>query len=652
MKDLVGDKNKNVQYDEHMRNLIIGVGALTLDIFIFIFILFNNEVYTKIKETGKSGMIIYIIVVAAFVVLFVFGIFFVRKFIDIKFLENEKVKKVIFFVMTFGILLILLIAYMKEVEFFGTDSQNYVWHKIPNIISISMMFLISVIFLKYIKNKEHNIINNSVFLIYFVISFITGYSLYMPNYFNADLYHGHAYCNSIYNIMNNVTYSDVFTSIYGHYAIIYRLPLEIMGCTMENVVLLISIIGGISMYFACLTVHNIIHNNSIRIITCISLALPVVGLLTTDYWQVQPHRIIFPSIYMYLTSVFIKSKMTKKKILISYLVSVIAIIWNTETGVICTVAWAGLMVFDCICANKTKIFNIVKTIFLHGIATIGSFLLAYGVVNVYNILLGGEVNSIKTFLFPLFTLTSEIATDLPIILSSYMLEMVLYAVMIGWVLYKYVFSKVEFAENELFDARLSVLLTIIGMGQMTYFMNRSAYYNLYISHFSSILLLLIIIKRGLMCFKKIKFSSVKNLHCYEIMKGTMAGVILSVLAIWATGTIVGGAIRTNTRIDSGFQNYRLISDFAHTIKEVVPEDTYAFGIGVPELYSILGWDTQCYVIDFADMNEWTTEYIVSQVDNESRIFTTKGIYESFELSEFSIVNTFEYNGNIFVYCVK
>ncbi|OYO91059.1 hypothetical protein CG709_12830, partial [Lachnotalea glycerini] len=183
----------------------------------------------------------------------------------------------------------------------------------------------------------------------FVISLISGYSLYIPNYFNADLYHGHAYCNSIYQIMNNATYNEFFTSIYGHYAIFYRVPLGIIGCNMRNIVLIIFIIGIMAMLLSCLIVHNLIKKNAVRILACLALALPTVGMRVGNYWQVQPHREIFPAILIYISCVFIKNKMTSNKILLGYFVSAIAIIWNTETGLVCAIAWAGLLIFDSIC---------------------------------------------------------------------------------------------------------------------------------------------------------------------------------------------------------------------------------------------------------------------------------------------------------------
>lgn len=36
-------------------------------------------------------------------------------------------------------------------------------------------------------------------------------------------------------------------------------------------------------------------------------------------------------------------------------------------------------------------------------------------------------------------------------------------------------------------------------------------------------------------------------------------------------------------------------------REDAREDTYAFGIDIPELYSILGWETRSYTTDWADV---------------------------------------------------
>lgn len=51
----------------------------------------------------------------------------------------------------------------------------------------------------------------------------------------------------------------------------------------------------------------------------------------------------------------------------------------------------------------------------------------------------------------------------------------------------------------------------------------------------------------------------------------------------------------------------------------VPENTLAFGTGIPELYYQLGWDPGIAITDWSDMNHYSLEEITRKV-NETDAF--------------------------------
>ena len=73
-----------------------------------------------------------------------------------------------------------------------------------------------------------------------------------------------------------------------------------------------------------------------------------------------------------------------------------------------------------------------------------------------------------------------------------------------------------------------------------------------------------------------------------------------VLLTVCTGNFVQYGLNTGLRAE--LHNKQDINDFAAHVAAHIPENTYAFGIGVPEIYAILRWDTQCYTLDFADLS--------------------------------------------------
>ena len=62
------------------------------------------------------------------------------------------------------------------------------------------------------------------------------------------------------------------------------------------------------------------------------------------------------------------------------------------------------------------------------------------------------------------------------------------------------------------------------------------------------------------------------------------------------------SVRSEYSLREELHNEQELNDFAAHIAANIPENTYAFGIGVPEIYSILRWDTGCYTLDLADLS--------------------------------------------------
>ncbi len=63
------------------------------------------------------------------------------------------------------------------------------------------------------------------------------------------------------------------------------------------------------------------------------------------YWQVWPHRVIFPMLLLLYGTVILKKKWSNLWTAAGgYLLCMLAILWNTETGLLLTVSWAGLYI--------------------------------------------------------------------------------------------------------------------------------------------------------------------------------------------------------------------------------------------------------------------------------------------------------------------
>ena len=141
---------------------------------------------------------------------------------------------------------------------------------------------------------------------------------------------------------------------------------------------------------------------------------------------------------------------------------------------------------------------------------------------------------------------------------------------------------------------------VLTLGQITYFINRAAYHNLEIAHIPCIILLCLLAEGGMETFRRFRFKDLNQYNGMELFRCFFTGAVLLVLMTVCTGNVI--QYGQNTALREELHNKQELNDFAAHIAANIPENTYAFGIGVPEIYSILRWDTGCYTLDLPDLS--------------------------------------------------
>ncbi len=112
-----------------------------------------------------------------------------------------------------------------------------------------------------------------------------------------------------------------------------------------------------------------------------------------------------------------------------YLICLLAILWNTETGLILTVAWAGMLISRFLSVGKIKIRRLLWLSFAQFAGMAGAVFGAYGTVNLYNILKHSPANSFEDFLIPLLSgsyMTGVLHLDMPTEPNAYMAVITLF----------------------------------------------------------------------------------------------------------------------------------------------------------------------------------------------------------------------------------
>jgi len=590
-------------------------------------------------------------------------------------------------------LLFLLFSFQMEGLIEGGVTYKYIWHNIPLALLIILLVTETIFFFALLRHSRITIPANLFYLWYMGLTILIGYTFYTPDIFGrmirADSAHGHAYYNSIYNVFCSAPYTETTTSIYGHYALFFKLPLKIMGGHFTDFILLCALIGAFSFLCMFLALHLLVKNPTLRILGSLAMTLPILSMRGGYYWQVWPHRIIFMSIMLLLGAFYLNQKKkhpTSKRLTYiicpaGYIISCLAILWNTESGLFCALGWASFWLIIHLTTTPFGLLAALKTAITHLTSCVISFFGAYALVNLYNTLLKAPANSIKEFLFPLLSssyMTDLLMLDLPLFPSAYMIVIALLFIAIAWGLScMTIFPKNQSSRQPKTQAPgtpspqqvyplpalpcYCFFLAIITLGQLTYFINRPAYHNLDIVHLPLILLLCILCTRGTPNLKTLTPKTLKTLPFPEIIKICFSALTLATLLTLSTGTLIQYSY--NTDIKKDYHNTSELQQFANTIAAEVPPNTYAFGVSVPEIYSLLHWNTNCYTLDFVDMSlrPQVADYVLQdlQQKNPPAIFTAEEALPSLRKyastdttwldQTYTPSKTFEYRGTTFIY---
>ena len=94
-----------------------------------------------------------------------------------------------------------------------------------------------------------------------------------------------------------------------------------------------------------LTLHLMVENTVIRILGCIAMTLPILSMRGGYYWQVWPHRILFPAVLLLYGAFCLRlNRMNRLTCVLGYVLCLAGVVWNTESGMICAAAWAALWI--------------------------------------------------------------------------------------------------------------------------------------------------------------------------------------------------------------------------------------------------------------------------------------------------------------------
>ena len=578
------------------------------------------------------------------------------------------------FLLTVLHFIFLFFMFRRETDVYASFSFRYIWHVVPLWIVMLCIVGMSLCLLAFIRRSQFRASNLGLFSLYGILTILVGYNFYTPAVFlrdEADRLHMDAYFNSIYNVMHGNAYTHYTTSIYGHYGIFYKLPMKLLGGDFIDFILLNACIGALCFAAMFLALHFIVKNDLLRFLGAIAMTLPVLSMRSGIYWQLWPHRILFMALMLCYGAFCVRfRKLNRLTRILGYLLAMAGILWNTESGLFCAAAWVGFWCLHSLCDTKRSLRRTIVVILLQAAGLIVSFLGAYGIVELYNISCGASPAGMREFLFPLLQssyMDDLLRVDLPDFPSAYIAIMFLLFLATAWGIshMRFFVKQQDISSDAVLLPCFSFMTAVLALGQLTYFINRAAYHNLEICHLPCVLLLCLLAESGMDFVKNFHIKKIAACHSGELFHGAFTTTALVVLLCLASGNIIQYGYNTSLR--EQLHNKQDVHDFAANVAANIPENTYGFGIGIPEIYAMLRWDTQCYTLDFADlslrpevgdhvMDDIREKDLPGFIAGENAVKRLKK-YSSSEKSQwllehYELSQTFEFQGAVLEYYTK
>ena len=452
--------------------------------------------------------------------------------------------------------------------------------------------------------------------VYVLCVALTFWGLYFPNIFVADFHHGIAAIESIFNVADLTPFIYDTTGIYGHYSIFFYVPLKLLGCDIETVVALIALCGCIACTCILYVIHNLMPLNWMRIMAALASVFNIVIMRISNYWQVQPIRILFPAIFMAYAVYLCKKKMMSppegenhtsgysklravsvKKCAVPWFLGVLAVLWNTESGIFCLLAFVAFLVTDYWQTYKwyeKKMWYIYASSVVFVIsAIIGSV----AALNIYNLICGGPL-VFSTFFYPLQVeqyMTDALEYDLVFGNHVWIYVLILFFLLLCWGLYHTQWFCKNNQDHTWSMAPSAVLTASLGLLSFSYYANRAAYSNLDICFPMAICANAFIIGGLWPQFVGRKIISF-DISCKK------ACVIICLLVIFGLSIqLLYAPIVMKDRYESGSQSTIALRTEVAQLRKIIPENTYGVGYGISIIYHILGWDNYAHYRDVSDL---------------------------------------------------
>ncbi|SMC54012.1 hypothetical protein SAMN06296952_1661 [Oscillospiraceae bacterium] len=435
-----------------------------------------------------------------------------------------------------------------------------------------------------------------------------------------NIYHTSAYIDTIGDIYYGHPFVGMESEVYGHYALLMILPLKIMGADTKSIGILMGSFAAISYVSIALALHLSIKQFIVKVASLATIG--VSGILAVSmYWQSYPHRLLFPALTLLLIAVFGRIKKFRTVLFIlGFIMTTSALIWNFETGILCTIAWSICGTFA-LGKKLPKIVNLIISFIATVVVSSGA---ALAILNIYNHHAGGKAMSFMDLVGYSFTsgFVSHQASPVPIGNLEYVHMVILCMICALWGLWK-MLIKGESSSKVM----TALAVAVFGIGLATYYVNDS-------DGGPTIIMIYLIMAAALAA------SGVdRSVDLYSLIKKGLCAYACIVIFVF-------GAINWEFRLNhlniepTQAWEYDSFQAFADDVDSRIAPDTVGGGYGTTALFLAMGRDrgTDDFHFNF------------EEVDGSEHFI--KFWSEEVEFEGYECIDHFCYNGTNFGYFEK
>lgn len=530
---------------------------------------------------------------------------------------NEKSAAVLTAVI-YGITAILLLHrrfYAEFTEYPQRDIPLKAFHLVPAPAAILMLLFVSILLFSVFRSAQNGRISSvltwTAYLFTFVFIFYSLYYWTIDKDSGFDVHHGAAYIQTIYNALYLVPYELTTVGNYGHYGIFYALIIRLFKLPSEAVFVLIGIAGIITAACSIYIIRALVKNPGLRIISAVSLAVPQALVCLPNYWMNYPHRVLFPMVVSAWIVFALRKTGRNRRIpayflLASYILSALAVVWNTETGLYCLICTAAAAVFRDWQKYDWYHPRMILRYLIHITVCILSLAGAIGIVYGWNFYCCHKkglpmVFSLKDFFFPYAIIESFIGRGFQANAMfgnhAWVYVIILFMGTLFYVLKQTTFFR-EPREYFSDDHPAAGMLALLGLMQFSLYFEHASYDKLSTCLIPAVILMAYFAEKPVL--QPFGFPARIRKTSAELLKQTFASVSCIILVVLSAEVLTMGSAELGLHmyLSHGKSN---IHHLASLYNEVVPPDTFSIGSCVDVLNYKLRQEPGGHYRDLSDM---------------------------------------------------